>query len=658
MCGIVAFLPRPGTTRSRLREVVSAMTDSLHHRGPDGRGIWQDRTGRVALGHTRLAILDLSPAGHQPMVSASGRYALSFNGEIYNFPSLRQRCSASGYPFQGTSDTEVICALLDQHGLSATLSQLDGMFAMAIWDGLKNRLFLACDRFGEKPLYYGRVGDGFVAASELKAICAASNQEPSVDKNSLRTYLRFGYIPAPNSVYEGVRKLAPASFLCVDDESGQHTEHLGSYWDSISEALAAKAKPYRGTLPEALADLEHLLKASVSKRMIADVPVGAFLSGGIDSSLIVSLMTECSGTPVQTYTIGMPDADYDEAHNARAISRHLGTAHTEHYATCAEAFEVIPKLSYVYDEPFGDSSQIPTLLVSRLAGRRVKVALSGDGGDELFGGYNRYVWAQNFWNRANWLPNLARLGVSRALAKIHPGAWDSLAKSISGVLPRQMQMRQPADKIQKIAKALGAATPHDLYRSLTCHWTDGTSEREGRPQGSSWNDLRALGDFGFDLPEIMMMADLLGYLPGDILVKLDRAAMSVGLETRIPFLDLDLTNFCWSLPLEWKVRRGVNKWILRQLLYRRVPRTLVDSPKSGFGIPLHEWLRGPLREWAEDLLNPALLARHDVPFAAEITDKWKQHSSGTRNCQHELWTVLMLQSWLLGQQSAKYSVAI
>lgn len=633
------------------------MTHALRHRGPDSGAVWIEDAGRVALGHRRLSILDLSPAGRQPMKSANGRYTVSFNGEIYNYLALKERLAQSGHQFTGSSDTEVLCAAFEEYGVIESLPHLNGMFAIVVWDARERLLHLACDRFGEKPLYFGLIDGWFAAASELKSLRLASKGRLDVDPEALGIYLRLGYVPAPKTIFQNVFKLAPASYVTFAVERAEICDR-GTYWSSMQAAALSRERPFQGTEAEAVEALDSFLMASVKARLVADVPVGAFLSGGIDSTAIVAMMQHANNGQAKTFTIGMPDAGYDEAGDARTVAEFLGTQHTEHYVSSDEALSVLPTLSQLYDEPFADSSQIPTLLVSRLARQSVTVALSGDGGDELFGGYNRYVWAQRYWSIGQRVPAIVRTIVSRSLGLLGPSQWDSLGARLAPILPTALQLRQPGDKVQKIAAALRSDTPSALYASLVSHW-DGELNLHELPFSSA----SGIGDpnehyGGSDIAEAMMLLDLNTYLPGDILVKLDRAAMSVGLETRIPFLDPDLAAFCWSIPTKWKIRGNTGKWLLRRVLDRHVPSRLIDRPKSGFGVPLHSWLRGPLRDWASDLLDPGLMCRQGLLLPAPVQARWAQHQNGTRNWQHSLWTVLMLQSWLLDADVNQSAAAV
>jgi asparagine synthase (glutamine-hydrolysing) len=653
MCGLLGFLGGVaglGGDAALLRR----MLDTLIHRGPDDGGVWCDSEQRMGLGHRRLAILDLSPAGHQPMVSDSGRYVIAFNGEIYNHLELRRELeqiplsppfSKEGiFDWHGHSDTETLLACIEAWGLEAALKKSTGMFAIALWDRQTHTLTLARDRMGEKPLYYGWQGKDkelvFLFGSELKALKAHPAFAADIDRGALCLLLRHNYIPAPYSIYQGIAKLEPGCLLTVS--LSQPELKIWKYWDAVEVSRSGVAHPFTGTPEQAVDTLEVLAKDAVRQQMMADVPLGAFLSGGVDSSTVVALMQAQSSFPVKTFTIGFNEAGYNEAVHAKAVALHLGTEHTELYVSPQQAMEVIPRLPGLYCEPFADSSQIPTFLVSQLAKQHVTVSLSGDAGDELFCGYNRYQLTSNLWQKLALMPAPLRALAAKSITALSPAAWDSLASFIPGA-GRYVAL---GDKLHKGAGVLTSATVDELYLGMVSHlrnpadWVIG-----GKEPPTLLTGLRPeLG--GLSAVERMMALDTVSYLPDDILVKVDRAGMGVSLEGRVPFLDHRLVEFAWSLPMEYKLREGLTKWPLRQVLYRHVPRELIDRPKMGFGVPLQDWLRGPLRDWAEELLDEAHLASEGYFHPALVRKIWVEHLSGRRNWMTQLWNVLMFQAWL------------
>ncbi len=648
MCGFVGIFGGGTETSGWDNEVViQRMSDAIIHRGPDDKGCWWDESQHIGLGHRRLSIVDLSPAGHQPMHSSSRRYVIVFNGEIYNHLALRKSLESSGQApiWLGHSDTETLLAGFDAWGVQATVEHSIGMFAFAVWDRQDCVLTLARDRMGEKPLYYGWQKDFFLFGSELKAITAHPAFEGEIDRDVLTLLLRHSYIPAPYSIYKGIRKLPAGTLLRLDVGSliqGSARKAAGGvprhYWSLNDVAIAGVADPFKGDDAEAVAALERLLLDSVQQQMMADVPLGAFLSGGIDSSAIVALMQAQSDRPVKTFTIGFSESGYDEAKYAKEVARHLGTEHTELYVSPKNALEVIPRLPALYDEPFSDSSQIPTFLVSQATRKHVTVALSGDGGDELFGGYNRYFVATNLWRKFGWIPIPLRKAVGGGLGLVPASSWNSIGR-LCGVA-------QGSEKARKIIEVLNAPNLEMAYRSLVSHWKQpseiviGSNEpRTLIADCSTWP--------GFDdVEHTMMYLDALSYLPDDVLVKVDRAAMGVSLETRVPLLDHRVVEFAWRLPLAMKIRQGEGKWILRQVLYKYVPKNLIDRPKVGFAVPIGDWLRGPLREWAEILLNESRLRQEGFFNPEPILQKWREHLSGRGSWQYHLWDVLMFQAWL------------
>ena len=643
MCGFSGFI---GSGNTVSKEIAYKMSIAILNRGPNHNGIWIDSTAGIALAHQRLAIQDTSPAGHQPMISNSGQYVIAFNGEIYNHLDLRCRLESSGQHqiWRGRSDTETLLAAIDQWGIQPTLERCIGMFAFALWDRKDGKLFLARDRMGEKPLYYGWQGGGgnpaFLFGSELKALKVHPSFIANVDRGSLSLLLRHNYIPAPYSIYKGISKLEPGSILSVS--LNQPEPVITKYWDAIKVATAARDMTFSGSPAQAVDELEVLAKSAVQQQMIADVPLGAFLSGGIDSSTIVALMQSQSSQPVKTFTIGFNEKGFNEAEHAKAVAKHLGTDHTEMYVTPNQAMEVIPKLPSLYCEPFADSSQIPTYLVSQLAKQKVTVSLSGDAGDELFCGYNRYKLTEQLWGKLSLAPLSIRVAASRLITSISPAAWDKL----DVIIPGGKSYTSLGDKIHKGAGVLASEDLRRLYLGMVSQitnpsdWVIGGFEPPTKLVGNI--PLRA----EFNDIEQMMLLDTISYLPDDILAKVDRAAMGVSLEGRIPFLDHRIFEFAWTLPMDYKFRDGQTKWPLRQLLYRYVPRELIERPKMGFGVPIGDWLRGPLRDWAETLLAKDRLRREGYFHPEIIRSKWAEHLSGRRNWQSQLWTVLMFQAWL------------
>lgn len=653
MCGIAGLLG-VGGGQGNSSQMIRKMIETLVHRGPDDAGFWGDEAFGVQLGHRRLSILDLSPTGHQPMVSHSGRYVIAFNGEIYNHVELRESlrgCRNGIGEWHGHSDTESLLAGFEAWGVEATLKKSIGMFAIALWDRQARALTLVRDRMGEKPLYYGWQGSGnervFLFGSELKALKAHPSFNAAIDRNTLALLMRHGYIPAPYSIYQGIFKLQPGCLLSVS--LNQPEPQVMPYWSGKQVVEDGVAEPFSGSASESVDALEKLLKDAVGKQMMADVPLGAFLSGGVDSSTIVALMQAQSSSPVKTFTIGFHEAGYNEAKHAKAVARHLGTHHTELYVSPQQALEVIPRLPTLYDEPFSDSSQIPTFLVSQMTRQHVTVSLSGDAGDELFGGYNRYVLGQRLWGKLSLLPSDWRRRLGNQITKVPVHAWNRLLNPIQSLLPLGLAQSNIGDKLHKAAGVMGSNSPSDLYRLLVSHWMqpeqlviDATE-----PLTALTDPTRQVTTGNFI--HQMMALDMLSYLPDDILAKVDRAAMGVSLETRVPFLDHRVVEFAWRLPLEYKLRDGVGKWVLRQVLYKHVPKELIERPKMGFGVPIDVWLRDPLREWAEDLLSESRLRREGYFNPAPIRRKWEEHLSGARNWQHHLWDVLMFQAWLEAQ---------
>jgi asparagine synthase (glutamine-hydrolysing) len=620
------------------------MAGTLAHRGPDDSGVWIDGAAGVALGFRRLSIIDLSSAGHQPMLSPDGRYIIVYNGEIYNYRELRDELVARGHPFRSQSDTEVILAAAAQWGFAQALERFNGMFSVAFWDTTERCLYLARDRFGEKPLYYGMFGNCLVFGSELKALRTHPLFETTINREALTQFLRFSYVPSPDSIFVGIRKLPPATWLRIQAASDVHRAPV-PYWSLAEVVRHAMTHRFSGSESDAVDELDRLLRDSIRLRMISDVPLGAFLSGGIDSSAVVALMQAQSARPVRTFTIGSRDKAYDEAALARAVANHLGTDHTELYVTSEEALAVIPRLPALYDEPFADSSQIPTFLVAQLARRSVTVALSGDAGDELFGGYTRYFWAERIWRIIRALPAAGRLRFASALRSFSPAQWDSWFGSMTRCLPATLRQRTPGDKLHKVAELMNVADRDELYVRLASSWKEPEKVVQGGhdPTKLPTRDAKSLGVTAFS--EQMMFADTLSYLPGDILVKVDRATMGVSLEARVPLLDPHVASFAWQLPAAMKVRGGKGKWPLRGVLARYVPIELFDRPKMGFAVPVGTWLRGPLRDWAESLLDERRLRVEGFFDSAAIRSMWTGHLSHAFNWHHNLWAILMFQAW-------------
>lgn len=646
MCGLAGALFTPNSSADPAHFVQNACY-RLRHRGPDDSGHWIDPESRIALGHTRLAIVDLSSAGHQPMHSDGGRFVLVFNGEIYNHTSLRNELESAGMAptWRGHSDTETLLAAFGAWGVRDTLQKAVGMFSFALWDRESCALTLGRDRTGEKPMYYGRVSGDFVFASEMKALRVHPAWKRNVDRTALDLLLRFNYVPAPYSIQQGIKKLPAGTTLTL--KPSQKEPLIETYWsakEAINSGRDARTRTWSET--DAATELEALLRQSVRGQMLADVPLGAFLSGGVDSSTIVALMQTESSRPVSTFTIGFDEANYNEAEHAKAVARHLGTHHEELYVTSRDALDIIPRLPSLYDEPFADSSQIPTFLVSQLARRYMTVALSGDGGDELFGGYNRYFIGEAVWRKISRIPAAGRILAARLLGLVPATGVDAVFNLLRTVVPRHLRFSNPGEKVEKLARILGARTPDEIYRQLVYLWK--ASERVVIGADGATTSLDSpdtIADLQ-NLTERMMFLDLVSYLPDDILVKVDRAAMGASLETRAPFLDHRVIEFAWRLPVSMKIREGEGKWLLRQVLYKHVPRELIERPKMGFGIPIDSWLRGPLRGWAEDLLDERRLANEGYFDPSLIRKRWKEHLSGRHNWQHHLWSILMFQAWL------------
>ena len=662
MCGLAGFWSSGGNKQAagELNRTAVGMARTLASRGPNDLGSWADPASDFALGHSRLAVLDLSPAGHQPMHSHGGRFTTSFNGEIYNHLAIRVELYQAGVrpEWRGYSDTETLLAAVEYWGVEATLKRCVGMFAVALWDRESQTLTLARDRLGEKPLYYGWVGSGcqaaFVFASELKAIRAYPGFNAAVSRAALSQYLRFTYIPAPFSIYEGIFKLEPGCMLTVKGAPprvapsepiavgrGYETLEIRRWW-SLKDTVSSGRAKQDGSESAAVDELESALSKAVEGQSLADVPLGAFLSGGVDSSTIVALMQSQSSQRVKTFTIGFDEAGFDESPHARAVADHLGTDHQEMRVSSKMAQDVIPSLPWMYDEPFADSSQIPTHLVCKAARQHVTVALSGDGGDELFGGYNRYFWGSRIWAKFSWMPLRARQLMAKAICAVPVNRWDYVGRATG--------ITRFGDGVHKLGTRLGSIRDMDeLYWSLVSEW-DPASVVKGVDQISSspWERNNAL-PAELNPVERMMFRDAVTYLPDDILCKVDRAAMACSLETRVPFLDHRVVELAWRLPLYMKIRGNTGKWALRQVLYKYVPKDLIERPKAGFAIPIGQWLRGPLRDWAESLLGETRLRQEGYFHPEPIRKAWAEHLTGRRDHTPKIWTILMFQAWLSEQ---------
>lgn len=642
MCGFAGLLTTTGLSRDELTDYACRMIGPIAHRGPDDSGIWVDETAGVAFGFRRLAIIDLSPHGHQPMRSPSRRFIMVFNGEVYNFKDLRRELEQHGHRFQGHSDTEVILAAFEQWGIQEAVRRFVGMFAIAVWDAHRRELSLLRDRLGEKPLYVYREPGLIMFGSELKALVAGPSFDRTIDRGALASYLRYLYVPAPKSIFRRATKLLPAHVLTVSDPL-LPLPAPEPYWSPREVALRGVTHPLTATDDEAIDQLDELLVEAVGCRLYSDVPLGALLSGGIDSSTVVAMMQEASSQPVKTYTIGFVEEEFDEARHAARVAQHLGTDHTELRLTGEDAHALIPRLPEIFDEPLADPSQLPTLLVSQLARQHVTVALCGDGGDELFGGYNRYVYGTRVLPRVNRVPRALRQGVGAGIGTVPAAAWDRLHRCAAAVVPRVPHQRI-GERIHKLGALMSAESVGGMYRSLLSAWQQPEELVADCRAGEDENERILNGSQPPDLLERMMLADQLTYLPDDLLAKVDRASMAVSLEVRAPLLDHRIVEFSWRLPPSLKLRGTLGKWVLRQVLYRRVPREIVERPKMGFSVPIDRWLRGPLRMWAEDLLSPQALGRSGLDPAA-IVRAWRDLLEGRRRAGAGLWAVIMFQAW-------------
>ena len=649
MCGIVGFLGGDFSNVGDNNSLLEEMSVQIKSRGPDSAGLWLDAASKIAFAHRRLAIVDLSSAGHQPMSSGSDRYIMTYNGEIYNSHDIRTELIKSRVVqnWRGHSDTEVLLAGFDCWGIKDTISRTSGMFAIAVWDKHLEQLTLVRDRLGEKPLYYGWQGSGsdkvFIFGSELKALKKHPQFIAEIDRGALALYMRYSYVPAPHSIYNEIMKLQPGTILTVSiKENSQVSENYWNSWDVIRRGSDC---PFDDVSSEITNNLDKILRETISQQMVSDVPLGAFLSGGIDSSTVVALMQAESLRPIKTFTIGFKEEGYNEAEFAKLVAEHLGTDHTELYVSSQDALDVIPKIPNLYCEPFADSSQIPTFLVASLAREQVTVSLSGDGGDELFCGYNRYIYADKLWKGLKIIPSAVRELAGNGIQSIPSVGWNKAFELLNTITPDKFNGVSLGLKLQKGAGVIASQDLSDLYRRLVSNWQDPSKVviSDSGYEGIFSKDIEILSEVG-DIQK-MMALDVVSYLPDDILVKVDRAAMGVSLETRVPFLDHNVFEFASQIPLSMKLKNGVGKAVLRDVLYKYVPKDLIERPKMGFGIPVGDWLRGPLREWAEHLLDESLLTSQGFFYPDIVRGMWSEHLSGTRNWQSQLWAVLMFQAW-------------
>lgn len=648
MCGIAGLFRTGGGDADALGGIAGRMAETLLHRGPDAQGVWVDDRAGIAFGHRRLAILDLTEAGAQPMRSSCGRLTVTFNGEIYNHLEIRRELETENgaQGWVGHSDTETLLRAVQVWGIEKALKRFNGMFAFAVWDARDQSLTLCRDRFGEKPLFYGWIGSDFVFASELKALASHPRWNASIDRRAVTAFMRYSYVPAPWTIWDGTRKLEPGSFLTIrpDVNPGSFPDPE-QYW-SMRDCVRAGQLQRLNDPVAATDELERLLSAAIKRQSLSDVPLGAFLSGGIDSSTVVSLMQKQSAQPVKTFSIGFSEAEFNEAAHAREIAQHLATDHTELIVAPGDARNVIPKLAGMYDEPFADSSQIPTHLVAALARRSVTVSLSGDGGDELFGGYNRHVWGARLHERFGSLSAPLRSILASLLLLVSPEPMNTIGRVAGRVLPPRYRILRAGDQVAKIARIVNSKTFDEMYRKLSSIDDDPALAVIDGSEAPSWFSRQmSMVDWPIEPLDRMTLSDALSYMSDDILQKIDRAAMSVSLETRVPFLDRDVAEFSCRVPAEMKVRDGQGKWLVRQVLDRHVPRKLIERPKTGFGIPLDDWLRGPLKPWASDLLSPARLSRQGLFDVSRVSRIWNEHLSRSRNHGSWLWNVLMAQAW-------------
>jgi len=644
MCGITGFIE--GSCRKKTDEleiIIKRMTDTLRHRGPDDKGSWTDENAGIALGHRRLSIIDISQEGHQPMVSVGGRYVIVFNGEIYNFKTLRKDLESNEFRFRSHSDTEVMLAAISFYGVEKAVEKFNGMFAFSLWDRQEKTLYLCRDRLGEKPLYYGFINNSFVFASELKAFNEFPGFEKEIDRHSLTLYLRYNCIPAPYSIYRNLKKVLPGELISFQTQARNLKARF--YWSALGIARASHKTDWIKSPQDSIDEAEVLLKDAVKIRMESDVPLGVFLSGGIDSSLVTALMQAQSNEAVKTFTIGFGDPRYNEAKDARKVAQYLGTAHTSFYATAGDALKVIPELPGVYDEPFADSSQIPTILVSRMAKEYVTVCLSGDGGDEIFAGYNRYIWLEKIWQKLQPLPYSLRKALANFFSLCSSDRFENFFEKTKFLLPGHLKLRNSGIKFQKFLEVLAALNVESAYLNLTSHWKQPENLVLGLTGRESFDD-KSPALFLNDLKRLMMYYDMTNYLPNDILVKVDRASMSASLESRAVYLDHRLVEFAWKLPVNMLINKTGSKLILRAILKKYLPVNYWQRPKMGFAVPIDNWLRGPLKNWADDLLSSEYLKKQGFFDHRTVQKKWQEHISGKKNWQFELWDILMFNSWL------------
>lgn len=651
MCGITGFLGGNFSNKNKNKLILLEMSKQLFARGPDSSGIWLDDSSKIGLAHRRLSIVDLSSSGHQPMISSSRRYIITYNGEIYNSSDIRNDLTVDHLQpkWRGHSDTETLLAAFDAWGIKETIKRVNGMFAIAVWDRYSKSLSLIRDRIGEKPLYYGWQGSGskkiFLFGSELKALKKHTSFTNEIDRSSLALYMRYSYVPAPHSIYKGIKKLEPGAILTVSLVN--NSCRLEKYWDALDIIRAGAKETFDGSMNDITNCLDTILNKTISQQMMADVPVGAFLSGGIDSSLVVALMQAKSSRPIKTFTIGFKETGFNEAGFAKLVAKHLKTEHTELYVSSAETLNVIPKLPKLYCEPFADSSQIPTFMISSLAREQVTVSLTGDGGDELFCGYNRYIFTDKLWRLLKLLPLATRGKIGRSIEKIPKVFWNKAISTIDMITPRRINVMGWGDKLQKGTGVIGSENINDLYMRLISSWKDPSLVVIGAEEYPS--TLSMDHPLLVDLDDItkMMAIDTICYLPDDILVKVDRAAMGVSLETRTPFLDHNVFEFASKIPLKMKLNSGIGKKVLKNVLFKYIPKDLIERPKMGFGVPIGIWLKGPLRNWADTLLEESFLKQQGLFQVSLVRTMWNEHIAGTRNWQSQLWTILMFQAWFI-----------